>query len=57
MCPEGCQGVDPNRNWEYQWGSTDNNNGTDGNDDCCTENFRGPSAASEIEVQLRSLIG
>ena len=40
----GCMGVDPNRNWEYQWGT----GGSSSN--CCSDTFKGPSAASEIEV-------
>jgi len=44
-CNFGCLGVDPNRNWEYQWGT----GGSSSN--CCSDTFKGPSAASEIEIQ------
>ena len=43
-CFGGCMGVDPNRNWEYQWGT----GGSSSN--CCSDTFKGPSAFSEIEV-------
>ena len=43
-CPGSCMGVDPNRNWEYQWGT----GGSSSN--CCSDTFKGPSAFSEIEV-------
>jgi hypothetical protein len=39
-----CVGVDLNRNYPYEWGSA-------GSTDPCDESFRGPSAASELEVQ------
>ncbi|MFM9997195.1 MAG: M14 family metallopeptidase [Phycisphaerales bacterium] len=42
----GCIGVDPNRNWGFQWGS---NNGSSG--DPCSETYRGATAFSEPETQ------
>jgi len=44
-CPGSCMGVDPNRNWEYEWGT----GGSSSN--CCSDTFKGPSAFSEIELQ------
>jgi hypothetical protein len=41
----GSYGVDPNRNYPYQWGGV----GSSGNPD--SETYRGPSPASEPEVQ------
>jgi hypothetical protein len=41
----GCVGVDLNRNYPYEWGSGG------ASTDPCDETFRGPSAASEREVQ------
>lgn len=38
-----CMGVDPNRNWPVDWVSSSK--------DPCAETFRGPSEASEPEVQ------
>ena len=47
-CPGSCMGVDPNRNWEYEWGT----GGSSSN--CCSDTFKGPSAFSEIEVIISS---
>jgi len=44
-CPGQCMGVDPNRNWEYEWGT----GGSSSN--CCSDTYKGPSAFSEIELQ------
>jgi predicted deacylase len=48
----GCYGVDPNRNWNFKWmvaGSSQ---------DPCSEEYAGPSPASEIEVQnLQNFLG
>jgi hypothetical protein len=41
----GCEGVDPNRNYTFQWGGE----GSSGNP--CDETYRGPSAGSEPEIQ------
>lgn len=41
-----CEGVDPNRNYPYEWG---HDNGSSG--DTCSEVYRGPSAGSEPEIQ------
>ncbi len=41
----GCYGVDLNRNYPYQWG------GVGSSSDPCSDTYRGPSAASEPEVQ------
>ncbi len=41
----GCWGVDPNRNYPYEWG------GEGSSGDPCSEVYRGPSPASEPEVQ------
>ncbi len=43
----GSYGVDPNRNYPYQWGF--NNSGSSG--DPSSETYRGPSAGSEPEIQ------
>jgi hypothetical protein len=40
-----CIGVDPNRNYPYQWG------GEGASPDPCDETHRGPSAGSEAEIQ------
>ncbi len=40
----GCEGVDPNRNYPYQWG------GQGSSGDPCSETYRGPSAGSEPEI-------
>ncbi|XP_051740449.1 carboxypeptidase A2-like isoform X2 [Ctenopharyngodon idella] len=40
-----CPGVDLNRNWDAEFG------GAGGSDDPCGEDYRGPSAQSEIEVK------
>jgi len=39
----GCYGVDPNRNWNYQWGVAGSSNNP------CSETYDGPSPFSEIE--------
>jgi carboxypeptidase T len=41
----GCYGVDPNRNYPYQWG------GVGSSSDPCDETYKGPSAGSEPCVQ------
>jgi len=41
----GCEGVDPNRNYPYQWG------GQGSSGDPCDETYHGPSAGSEPEIQ------
>jgi hypothetical protein len=41
----GCEGVDPNRNYPFQWG------GQGSSGDPCNETYRGPFAASEPEIQ------
>jgi len=41
----GCKGVDPNRNWGYQWNTGGSSN------DKCSETYHGPEAFSEIENQ------
>ena len=47
----GCKGVDPNRNFGFQWGGA----GTSNNK--CSEIYRGPSAFSEPETaSLRDFI-
>ncbi|XP_063968769.1 carboxypeptidase B-like [Lytechinus pictus] len=40
----GCRGVDPNRNYEYEWG------GEGANPNPCTETYPGPNAFSEREI-------
>ncbi len=42
----GCFGVDPNRNWGYEWV------GGGSSTDPCSETYRGPSAFSEPETQV-----
>ncbi|XP_071493407.1 carboxypeptidase B-like [Diadema antillarum] len=37
-----CDGVDPNRNWDFQWGNAGTNP--------CADDYQGPNAHSEIEV-------
>jgi hypothetical protein len=44
---DGTYGVDPNRNYPYQWGYDDSGSSPDTID----ETYRGPSAGSEPEVQ------
>lgn len=46
FCPTGRLGVDLNRNFPFEWGA---NNGSSGN--VCDDTYRGPSAASEPEIQ------
>jgi len=41
----GCKGVDPNRNWGYQWNTGGSSN------DKCSDTYHGPEAFSEIENQ------
>jgi len=41
----GCFGVDPNRNWPYQW----NTGGSSNNP--CSDTYMGPTAGSEPEVK------
>eukprot|EP00602_Paraphysomonas_sp_CaronLab_P002035 CAMPEP_0185024574 /NCGR_PEP_ID=MMETSP1103-20130426/7690_1 /TAXON_ID=36769 /ORGANISM="Paraphysomonas bandaiensis, Strain Caron Lab Isolate" /LENGTH=346 /DNA_ID=CAMNT_0027557581 /DNA_START=273 /DNA_END=1313 /DNA_ORIENTATION=+ len=41
-----CVGVDPNRNWDFHWGEA----GT--SPISCSDSYQGPSAASEVEVQI-----
>ncbi len=45
-CPASRLGVDLNRNFPFEWGA---NNGSSGN--VCDDTYRGPSAASEPEIQ------
>ena len=40
---DACQGTDPNRNWESNWG------GVGASNDSCTQLYHGPVAFSEIE--------
>lgn len=40
-----CNGVDPNRNWNFHWGEAGASPMT------CSDSYQGPSPASEIEVQ------
>ncbi|XP_071084756.1 carboxypeptidase B-like [Haliotis cracherodii] len=37
-----CVGVDPNRNWDHQWGESEGSSGA-----ACSETYRGPKACSE----------
>jgi hypothetical protein len=47
-----CYGVDPNRNWNFKWMVAGSSN------DPCSEEYAGPSPASEIEVQnLQNFLG
>ncbi|MBU1699406.1 MAG: hypothetical protein KJ831_04595 [Candidatus Eisenbacteria bacterium] len=41
----GCYGVDPNRNYTYEWG------GTGTSPDPCDDTYKGPYAGSEPEIQ------
>lgn len=41
-----CDGTDPNRNWAFHWGEA----GTSSQK--CSDSYSGPSAASEVEVQI-----
>jgi hypothetical protein len=41
-----CRGVDPNRNWGYEWG------GEGASTNPCNQTFRGPAAFSEPETQV-----
>lgn len=41
----GCFGVDPNRNYPYEW------NGSGSSTDPCNDTYRGPSPGSEPEIQ------
>ncbi|MCP4544979.1 MAG: T9SS type A sorting domain-containing protein [bacterium] len=43
---DGTMGVDPNRNYPYEWGCTGGSSG-----DTSSETYRGPSPGSEPEVQ------
>ncbi|KAK3085609.1 hypothetical protein FSP39_006042 [Pinctada imbricata] len=40
-----CIGVDPNRNWNWQWGNVGSSNLP------CSNTYRGPKAFSEVEVK------
>jgi hypothetical protein len=44
----GCEGVDPNRNYPFQW------TGQGSSTDPCDETYRGPSARSEPEIQAHT---
>jgi len=47
-----CYGVDPNRNWNFKWMVAGSSS------DPCSEEYAGPSPASEIEVQnLQNFLG
>lgn len=49
---QGCYGVDPNRNWNFKWMVAGSSNNP------CSEEYAGPSPASEIEVQnLQNFLG
>jgi len=41
----GCMGIDLNRNWNYDWNSTNSN------ENSCSENYRGPAPNSELEIK------
>jgi murein tripeptide amidase MpaA len=41
-----CRGVDPNRNWGFQWG------GEGASTNPCNQTYRGPAPFSEIETQI-----
>merc|ERR1719367_77553 len=44
-CPGQCMGVDPNRNWEYEWGT----GGSSSN--CCSDTSRGPALPRKLRFK------